>query len=103
MPLPDGLPSSTSARPNRLSWPNASFAPNSTPGPHDHQPNPFRISLFGGGTDYPTWFDTMTAAAVDTMTAAAVDTTTTAVIDITIAGGGRNSLSTTDDFDTEPY
>ena len=75
--------------------------------------------------------DTMTAAAVDTVTTAAVDTitavavdiattavadtmtlvavdpridtTTTAVIDITIASSGRNPLSTTDAFDTEPH
>jgi hypothetical protein len=54
----------------------------------------------------PAAVDTMTAVAIDTMTAMAVDTTTTtatAVIDTTIASGGRNSLSTTDAFDTEPY
>jgi hypothetical protein len=44
-----------------------------------------------------------TSVAIDTMTAMAVDTMTAAVIDTTIAGGGRNSLSTTDAFDTEPY
>jgi hypothetical protein len=48
--------------------------------------------------------DTMTAVAiVTTTTTAAINNTTTAVIDTTIAGGGCNSLSTTDDFDTEPY
>jgi hypothetical protein len=45
--------------------------------------------------------DAMTAVAVDTTTAAAFDTTTT--IDTTIAAGDRNSLSTIDAFDTEPY
>jgi hypothetical protein len=58
--------------------------------------------VFDAMTTAAALFDTMEEAAVDTMTTVAVDTTTaveiytttTVVVDTTIAGGGRNSLST---------